>query len=201
MQPGDVVLGYARVSTEEQGQSGLGLDSQREAIQQECLRRGWVLSGVYSDIASGKNVRRPGLQHALSLLKQHEATGLVVAKLDRLSRSVVDFGQTLEMARKQGWNLDVLDLGIDLASPMGEAMANVAATFAQLERRLISERTKTALRQAKARGVHVGGRKTISEQVRADVRVMAEAGKPQRWIAAYTGLHRSAVQRILHEVA
>jgi Resolvase, N terminal domain len=68
------------------------------------------------------------------------------AKLDRLSRSLLDFASLMEDARREGWALVILDLGIDTTTPSGEMIANVMATFAQFERRLIGQRTKDALR-------------------------------------------------------
>src|SRR4051794_17484554 len=86
------VLGYVRVSTEEQSDSRAGLDAQRRAITAEAKRRGWDLLEVIEDAGfSAKALRRPGVQEALSVLEKGEASALVVAKLDRLSRSMLDF--------------------------------------------------------------------------------------------------------------
>ena len=74
-----------------------------------------------------------------------EADAVVVAKLDRLSRSVVDAGRLLEEARKRGFNIVALDLGLDLSTPTGELVANVLAAVAQWERRMIGQRTSEAL--------------------------------------------------------
>ena len=79
----------------------------------------------------------------------------MVAKLDRLSRSMLDFAALMNAAQKQGWALVALDLGVDTSTPYGEMMANVLATFAQFERRLISQRTKEALAQKRAAGVQL----------------------------------------------
>lgn len=80
------VIGYVRVSTEEQGMSGAGLQAQRAAIRSECERRGWTLVAIAEDIGrSGKDLKRPGVQAALEALGAGQASALVVAKLDRLS--------------------------------------------------------------------------------------------------------------------
>ena len=68
-----------------------------------------------------------------------------MARLDRLSRSVIDAAQTVERAQRERWNLVALDLGVDFSTPAGEAMAQLIAVFAQLECRLIGERTQAAL--------------------------------------------------------
>src|SRR4051794_29141308 len=81
-------LGYLRVSTDEQANSGLGLEAQRAAILAEAQRRGWAEADVQwiEDAGySGKDTRRPGIRLALEVLKRGEAAGLVVAKMDRLS--------------------------------------------------------------------------------------------------------------------
>ena len=139
---GRVVIGYVRVSTEEQGASGLGLEAHRSAITAECARRGWRLARIEEDASSGTRLDRPGLTAAVEAVASAEVEEPIVAKLDRLSRSVAHFSTLLERFRSKGWGLVILDLGIDTTTIMGEAMATMAATFAQVERRLISQRTK-----------------------------------------------------------
>jgi DNA invertase Pin-like site-specific DNA recombinase len=78
------------------------------------------------------------------MLAAGDASALAVAKLDRLSRSMLDFARIMATAQKQSWALVALDVQVDTTSP-GEAMAHMLATFSQFERRLISERTKQAL--------------------------------------------------------
>lgn len=152
------VIGYVRVSTSEQAQSGAGLDAQRAAIRAECERRGWTLLAVQEDAAaSGRTMNgRPGLANAVERLERHEADALVVSKLDRLSRSLLDFASLMERSRRKGWALVALDLGVDTSTASGEAMASVLATFAQLERRLIGERTRDALAVKRQNGVRLG---------------------------------------------
>jgi DNA invertase Pin-like site-specific DNA recombinase len=150
------VIGYLRVSTQDQADSGLGLDAQRHAINLQAALRGWTEVTWLQDAASGKDTERPGLTEALTLLASGKADVLVVAKLDRLSRSLVDFADVLATARTQGWNLVVADLNLDLASPHGEFTAYILAAVAQLERRLISDRTRSALAAAQRNGVVLG---------------------------------------------
>lgn len=156
MGQGSRVVGYVRVSTEEQGLSGLGLEAQRGAIVRECSQRGWQLVRIEQDIAGGARLDRPGLSSALEAIAAGEVDGLIVAKLDRLSRSVAQFSSLLERFRAHGWGLVILDLGIDTTTIMGEAMATMAATFAQVERRRIGERTREALAVSRAKGVRLG---------------------------------------------
>lgn len=150
-------IAYIRVSTEEQRDSRAGLEAQRAAIRDECKRRGWKLSKVIEDAGhSARNLRRPGIEEALDRLKAGKAEALVVAKLDRLSRSMLDFTALMDRAGKEGWALVALDAPVDTTTPAGEAMANVLATFAQFERRLIGQRTKEALAQKRKEGVTLG---------------------------------------------
>ena len=131
------VVGYVRVSTSDQGESGAGLGAQRSGIVLECERRRWSLLRIEEDVLSGRTLNRPGLQRVLDACRSKEAAGIVVARLDRLSRSVIDFGRLLEEARARGFNIVVLDLGLDLSTPQGELVANVIASVAQWERRVI----------------------------------------------------------------
>ena len=176
-------VGYVRTSTDEQANSGLGLAAQRAAIAQECEVRDWRLVDTYEDpAASGKTMSgRPGLAAALEAVETGQAATLVVAKLDRLSRSVHDFSGLLLRAERAGWSLVLLDLGVDTTSVMGEAMANMVANFAQAERRRIGERTKDALAQRRAQGVHLGRPVTLPKQVA--VRIVREHRRGASWSA------------------
>lgn len=150
-------IGYLRVSTNRQADSGLGLDAQRAQVIAAAKARGiedvrWVVES-----ASGSSVkRRPLLVEALEELRLGNAAGMIVAKLDRLSRSVGDHLNLQAQAQAQGWDLVALDLPTDSSTPMGEAMATMMATFNQLERRLIATRTREAMAAAKARGSRLG---------------------------------------------
>ena len=178
------VVGYVRVSTAEQADSGLGLEAQRRAIHQECERRGWELLGIEEDAGwSGKVAGRPGLQRALAACKAGQAGGLVVAKLDRLSRSVQQAAALLAEAEHEGWALVALDLGVDLSTPSGEVMAHVLAAIAQFERRLIGQRTKDALAVRRAQGVRLGRPVMLPAAVVDRIATERRAGRPLAAIA------------------
>jgi DNA invertase Pin-like site-specific DNA recombinase len=178
------VLGYARVSTEEQGESGAGIAAQATAIRSECERRGWLLSGIVEDPGySAKDLRRPGIQAVLEALSGREADALMVAKLDRLSRSMLDFTAVMATAQKQGWALVALDCAVDTTTPAGEAMAHVLATFAQFERRLIGQRTKEALAAKRAAGVRLGRPRRLTSDVVDRVVKERKGGSSLRSIA------------------
>jgi DNA invertase Pin-like site-specific DNA recombinase len=150
-----LMFGYARVSTEEQADKRNGLEAQRATIDVEAAHRGWDVEHFADEAASGKYTNA-NLREVLQLLASGQGDGLVVAKMDRLARSVGHAVEILEMAQRQGWALVVLDLNLDLTTPAGEAMAHMLATFAQFERRLISQRTKDGLAAKKARGEPIG---------------------------------------------
>lgn len=152
------MIGYLRVSTEEQANSGLGIEAQREAIQRYAHQQGWTVVWYEDAGRSGANLDRPALQEALARLhpKKRDVEGLVVAKMDRLSRSVADFARLLELAQKRRWSVVAIDLGVDTTTAAGELVANVMMSVAQWERRVIGERTSAALQTLKRQGVKLG---------------------------------------------
>lgn len=154
------MIGYLRVSTEEQATRGLGLQAQRETIQRYADAHGWNIVWYEDAGLSAKSLDRPQLQAALVRVQAHpkkrDVDGIVVAKLDRLSRSVADFAGVLELARTRKWALVAIDLGVDTSTPTGELVANVMMSVAQWERRVIGERTSAAMQAAKSQGRHMG---------------------------------------------
>jgi len=171
-------LGYSRVSSTEQVQSGAGLQAQDAAIRDEALRRGWDLVQIFTDAgASGTSMKgRPALAEALTLLRRGEAGTLIVSRLDRLSRSLVDFAALMASAQRDGWILIALDLGIDLSTPAGEFLASVMASAARWEARIISARTIDALAARRAAGVVLGRPVVLPDSLGARVRAERAAG-------------------------
>lgn len=157
------VIGYIRVSKDEQE---ISLEAQRSAIEADALRRGWNPEYLIDHGFTGGNLKRPAITEALERLERGEAKTLIVAKLDRLSRSVADFAALMEKANQQGWSLIALDIGVDMTTPAGQLIANVMAAVAQWERTVISQRTKDALAALKAKGVRLGGPKLLAHDVR-----------------------------------
>jgi DNA invertase Pin-like site-specific DNA recombinase len=136
---------YYRVSTQRQGVRGLGLEAQRSAVEAFLRGQGTVLA-EFTEVESGKKVRRPQLQEALQLCRKQKAT-LVIAKLDRLARNVHFISGLME----SGIDFCAVD-----APSKNRFMLHIQAAFAEEEARRISERTKAALLAAKARGVDLG---------------------------------------------
>jgi DNA invertase Pin-like site-specific DNA recombinase len=173
------VIGYVRVSTDEQHSSGAGLGAQRSAIENECTRRGWELLRIVGEDAgaSSATLDRKGLTSALEVLDAGKADVLVIAKLDRLSRSVVQGAQVMDRAKRKGWSLVALDFGLDTTTPAGEMVANVILSTAQYERRLIGERTRAALAAKKAAGVRLGRPQALSDELVRRIRADRQAGQ------------------------
>jgi DNA invertase Pin-like site-specific DNA recombinase len=177
-------VGYCRVSTDEQGQSGLGLESQRETIGREVERRGWTLEHVYTDIASGKSLRRrPEFREALGDLAVGRADVLVVAKLDRLSRSVGDFATVLAQTQIEGWALNICDLGVDTTTPSGKMVAQIMMVLAEWEREMIGDRTRSALKVARSRGTRLGRPPGVEDDTLRLIRVLRDSGRSWQKIA------------------
>lgn len=186
------VYGYLRVSTEEQGDSRAGLEAQEAAIRGEVERRGWELVDLRVDVASGRTLRkRDELGRTLRDLAEGNADALVVAKLDRLSRSVLDFAGLMETAAGEGWSINVLDLGVDTTTPNGELVANIMIAMAQWERRIIAERTRSALAAVKARGTRVGRKPNVDPDTVRLIRILRDSGRS--WQAIADALAREGI--------
>ncbi len=199
------------MSTDEQADSGAGLAAQRTAIEAEAARRGWNLVAVEVDAgASGKSLAgRPALARALTGVTSGFGDVLLVAKLDRLSRSLLDFAGLMAQSQSEGWSLVALDLGVDTSTPAGEFMASVMASAAQWERRIIGQRTRDALAVKRQQGVRLGRPPAIPGHVTAAIRAARNEGLTLRAIAdrltdqgipTATGASRwsaSTVQRVL----
>jgi DNA invertase Pin-like site-specific DNA recombinase len=129
----------------------------------------------------GKNLDRPALTRLLHRITAGER--LVVAKLDRLSRSTLDFAQLLKRSGEEGWSVVVLDLDTDTA--IGHFVVSILAAVAELERGLISERTSAALQAAKARGQRLGvGNRQMTAETLAVIVELRESGLSMGAIAA-----------------
>lgn len=151
------VYGYCRVSTDGQAESGLGLADQEAKIRAYCELYGLELVEIVKDAASGKSLERPGLQAILRALKDGKAEGIIVAKLDRLTRSVKDLGCLLEDYFAERFSLFVVSEQIDTRTAAGRLLLNLLTSVAQWERETIGERTKAALQQKRKRGEKTGG--------------------------------------------
>jgi DNA invertase Pin-like site-specific DNA recombinase len=157
-------IAYYRVSTDKQGKSGLGLEAQRQAVENYLNGGSWKLIAEFTEVESGKNSERPELRAAQAACKKHKAR-LVIAKLDRLSRNVAFIANLLEA-------------GTDFVAAdnphANKSMLQMMAVFAEMERDAISKRTKEALAAAKARGVKLGNPR-LADAIEATNKARQEA--------------------------
>lgn len=154
-------VAYYRVSTQQQGNSGLGLEAQQASVRAYLNGGMWELVAEFTEVETGKGAnalaRRPKLSEALALCKRHKAT-LVIAKLDRLARNV-------------HFITGLIESGVEfVAADMPHAnktMLQIHAVMSEHERDQISERTRAALAAAKARGVKLGNPQNLRPNVEA----------------------------------
>jgi DNA invertase Pin-like site-specific DNA recombinase len=173
-------VGLYRVSTAEQGQSGLGLEAQQASVRAFVASQGWAFVSEHSDIASGKDDRRPSFQAALLKCRQLGAV-LVAVRLDRITRRA----HTLSQLPEDGVSIRAADMpGAD------DLMMRIYAAMAQKERELISARTKAALAAAKARGTVLGGDRGYRPAKGPD----ATAAAASRRLEAERTAHRLALE-------
>lgn len=151
-------VGYIRVSSEDQAQSGLSLEHQRAKIEAYALATDLHLVGVIEDAGkSGKSLNREGVQKVLSMVRRGEVQAVVVLRLDRLTRSVRDLGELVELFDKTGAALISVQDSINTKTAAGRLVLNVLGSVAQWEREAIGERTAAALAVKRARGEKTGG--------------------------------------------
>lgn len=163
------LVAYYRVSTQRQGRSGLGLDAQRNAVQDHLRATGAELLAEFIEVESGTRKARPQLANALVMCRRKRAT-LVIAKLDRLARNVHFISGLLES------RVDFLCCDMPEAD---RTFLQIGAVFAEWEARRISERTRSALAAAKARGTLLGTNgKVVAAKNRADADAFARAMSP-----------------------
>src|SRR6185437_4942878 len=143
-----------RVSTTKQGIGGLGVDAQKAAVANYLNGGSWKIVGEFVEVESGRRSDRPALDEALAAARLHQAP-LVVAKVDRLTRSVAFLSRLLEA----GVDVRFADLPA-IEGPTGRFILQQMAAVAELEAGMISKRTKDALAAAKARGTKLGGTRT-----------------------------------------
>ncbi len=195
-------VGYIRVSSEEQATEGVSLDAQRAKVVGYSDLYGLQLVAVEVDAgASAKTLDRPALRRALGMLDRGEADGLVIAKLDRLSRSVGDWDRLIAdyFGEKAGRKLWSVADAIDTRTAAGRLVLNVLMSVAQWEREAIGERTRDALRHKIRQGERCGkvrfghdlgpdgvrlAANPAEQEALARIRTLAAEGRSLRAIAA-----------------
>lgn len=151
-------VGYIRVSTDEQVREGVSLDNQRERIKAFAYAKGWSLEEIYEDPGySGKNLKRPGIERLIQDAKKGLFDAVIVYKVDRLTRKQKDLWNLIEeVFESNGIGFISVNEPFDTTSAIGKACLGMIGVFAQLERDIIAERTKDALRYKKENGERLG---------------------------------------------
>lgn len=211
-------LGYVRVSTEEQAESGLSLESQEAKVRAHAFACDRSLADVYKDEASAKNLDRPQIQNVLRLIAEGRVASLTVAKLDRLTRSVRDLAEILDLVKKHNVALVSVGESLDTSTAAGRMVVHMLGVVAQWEREVISERTIAALAVLKKRGMKLGTPANMTPAAQAKgaaanraraaagrklmfpkVLKLREDGQSIRAIAEELEISPTTVQRILRD--
>src|SRR5450755_1844063 len=150
-------IGYTRVSTDKQADRGVSLDAQTERIRAMVVVHGAELTDIIVEAGeSAKSLNRPGMQRLLALIDSGEVQTVIVAKLDRLTRSVKDLCELLERFERRGVALISVAESLDTGSAAGRLVLNIMTAVSQWEREAIGERTRDALSHKRSNGERVG---------------------------------------------
>jgi DNA invertase Pin-like site-specific DNA recombinase len=174
------VFGVLRIS--KGATNGASLKVQRATIEAAAKPGRWDVAWI-EEVVTGTGKRaRPDFEAALDALDRGEAAALVVSKIDRLSRSIIDFAQMLKRSRANGWKIIALDMGVDFSTPQGKLLANQLIAFAEYEAEIIGARTRDALRLKRSEGRAIS-RPTIPAKVEKRIRRAHRRGSSLATIA------------------
>lgn len=152
-----LAIGYCRVSTDQQCERGVSLAAQAQKVRAMALVHGAELVAVIQEGGeSAKTLDRPGMQRVLAMVGRRQVQAVIVAKLDRLTRSVRDLCELLELLERRGVALISVAESLDTGSASGRLVINIMAAVSQWEREAIGERTRDALRHKRSQGERVG---------------------------------------------
>ncbi|MEQ9476660.1 recombinase family protein [Marinovum algicola] len=187
---------YARVSTSDQS-----CERQLADLTGFAERGSFDVMGVFTETASGTRANRAERAKIMNLAQAREIDAILVTELSRWGRSTQDLLDTLH--RLAGWNVSVIAVSgmtFELHTPHGRMMATMLAGIAQFERDLISERVKSGLAAAKARGKKLGrqpGQRPKSDKLAPKVMAHIAEGRSYRWIARDLGISKNTVTEIV----
>jgi DNA invertase Pin-like site-specific DNA recombinase len=189
IEPTDLAILYARVSTQLQVNDGVSLDVQERQLHQAAEMAGYTLIElVREEGRSGKNISgRPALTDALKRLDAGEAKALFVTRIDRLARSTQDFLSAVDRANKNGWRLVMLDLNLDTSSYQGRFVVTIMSALAEMERGIIAERQRDVHKDRRARGitwgVDMGPKNRTPDEIKQRIVEQRSAGMSYQKIA------------------
>lgn len=180
-------IGYARVSTKDQGSS---MKSQWAALKAAGC------SHIFSDVLSGAKANRPGLADALAYLRDGEDS-FVVTRLDRLGRSLTDALRVVQELADRRIGLEALDVQLDTSTASGKMMLTLLLTLAEWERDLLRERTLEGVARARAAGRYPGPKPKLDKERSAAVCAAVAGGQPVAAVARAFGVSRPTVYKAL----
>ena len=186
-----MLIGYARVSTSRQGQS---LDTQSKAL----IDAGCGPKHIYSDTISGAKWSRPGLDDALAYMRP--ADTLVVTRLDRLGRNMVETVTTISDLADRDINVRVLDPALDTSRPADKVVVNIMASLAEWERDLLIQRTREGVAHARAQGRVAGPKPKLSKEQKQQAALLVENGQSVKSVARSFNVSRQTIYRAIREV-
>ena len=172
------LIGCIRVSrvNGRAGETFISTDVQRGQVEQYAAVMGHHIVAWVEDLDQpGSTLNRPGIQAALAAVRAGDADGIIAAKLDRITRSMVDLGRLLEWANAENWNLIAVDLGLDLRTPTGRLVGNVLGSVAEWELERRRQDWQIARERAVGRGVHIASRCPTGYRRRGDGRLEPDA--------------------------
>ena len=175
-------VGYARVSS-----VGQSLEVQLDKLK-DCDK-------VFKEKKTGTSSKRPQLQACLDYLREGDT--LVVSRLDRLARSTLHLCQVADQLQEKGVNLKVIDQSIDTSDATGRLLFNMLGAIAQFETEIRAERQMDGIRNAKARGVHLGRRKHLTENEQVELQLRRQDGTPIQTLMEEYSLSKASVYRYL----
>jgi DNA invertase Pin-like site-specific DNA recombinase len=149
-------VGYIRVSTDKQRDLGVSLEAQSEKVRAMAVVQGAELTEVIIDAESAKSLNRPGMARLLEMVDAGAVDTVIIAKLDRLTRSVKDLAELLERFTRRGVSLVSVAESLDTGTAAGRLVLNIMTAVSQWEREAIGERTRDAMDHKRANGERVG---------------------------------------------
>jgi putative DNA-invertase from lambdoid prophage Rac len=182
---------YARVSTHDQQT----LPLQMRAMREYAIRRGWTIALQIKEVGSGA-AEREMRQQLLDAARRRELDVVLVWRLDRWGRSLVDLVVTLKELAALGVGFVSLTEALDLTTPTGRAMAGLLSVFAEFEHEILRERIRAGIVEARLKGKHLGRPVTVGKQA-SQIRELHRAGISKAEIARRLDIGRTSVRRIL----
>ena len=189
-------IGYTRVSSEKQAKEGVSLEAQKKAITEYAAEKKLELVGIISEQVSGSVIctERKGFKQIFDMMDNREINGLIVAKLDRISRNISDQSAILEKYFSTGKNkLIIVEMDrIDLSNPSDKMLINMLGSLSQFERDLIISRTNTAMKYKKSKNERLGGYIPYGKKLLEDGKTLVDNKEEIDMMNRFRDLHENS---------